>query len=172
MRVQILAAIIVYAATVADRLGSATPASPLAFTIAVVVLAVGAWLQRHARADLGRYWSLHIEIRPDYRLVTSGLYRSLRLPTYLGWFLVFFALPLGLGSRWGLVAWMLATVPAVVLCWRLEESILLETLGESYEHYRARTRAFWPCLDWPGLSQRATRGEDARAGCGRRRDGA
>jgi protein-S-isoprenylcysteine O-methyltransferase len=144
IRAQMLAAIIVYTATIAERLNSGTSASPLALGTGAFTASVGAWLQWRARADLGRYWSLHIEIRPDHRLVDSGLYRYLRHPTYLGWFLVFLALPLGLGSRWGVVAWLLATIPAVLVRWQLEESTLVRALGESYEAYCARTRAFWP----------------------------
>jgi len=52
---------------------------------AIVVVAL--WLFWRSHADLGRNWSVSLEVRKDHRLVTHGVYRSIRHPMYAAIFL-------------------------------------------------------------------------------------
>lgn len=53
------------------------PLYPVAFAIGVVVLCPEIWLFYRAHADLGKNWSISLEIREDHQLVMSGVYRLL-----------------------------------------------------------------------------------------------
>jgi len=56
----------------------------LPVTLAGLVLFVVAVAVRvTAIRALGRFWSLHLEIRQDHQLITEGIYGSLRHPAYL-----------------------------------------------------------------------------------------
>ncbi|MGH6799685.1 MAG: methyltransferase family protein [Roseiarcus sp.] len=87
---------------------------------------------------LGRRFSGLVAIQPEHRLVTSGLYRVIRHPSYLGLFI--FALGWGLAFRSG-VGVVIAVMMLIVVLARIEaeERLLGETFGPEYTAYRVRT---------------------------------
>jgi protein-S-isoprenylcysteine O-methyltransferase Ste14 len=73
-----------------------------------------------------------------HRLVSSGPYAIVRHPMYSGALLLFFAVPLMLGSGWGLVA-ALPLSAVLVVRTMLEDATLARAL-EGYDEYRRRVR--------------------------------
>jgi protein-S-isoprenylcysteine O-methyltransferase Ste14 len=84
------------------------------------------------------FTSATIELAPDQRVITTGPYAVVRHPMYASSFLYLLAMPIALGSLWGLAA-MILIAPAVI--WRLldEERFLAENLA-GYTEYRDKTR--------------------------------
>ncbi len=89
--------------------------------------------------QLGRNWSVTLEIRNDHRLVTDGLYRYVRHPMYSSFWLwaiaQAFLLPnwvAGLSGLVGVAILFLARVGA-------EEAMMEKHFGEEYRSYAART---------------------------------
>jgi protein-S-isoprenylcysteine O-methyltransferase Ste14 len=79
-----------------------------------------------------------IEIMPDQRLVTTGVYSIVRHPMYSGALIMLFGVPLALGSWWGLSVFVPMTFAII---WRLidEERFLIARL-DGYAAYCARLR--------------------------------
>src|SRR4029453_15041377 len=48
----------------------------------VLCLVAGLWCLRRSHSDLGRYWSVTLELRENHRLITEGIYRYVRHPMY------------------------------------------------------------------------------------------
>jgi protein-S-isoprenylcysteine O-methyltransferase Ste14 len=96
--------------------------------------------------DLGRFWSVTLEIRQTHRLVTTGVYRHVRHPMYAAFFLWAVAqallLPNWIAGPAGLVGF------GVLFGLRVgrEELMLETTFGDAYRAYAART---WRVL--PGV---------------------
>jgi protein-S-isoprenylcysteine O-methyltransferase Ste14 len=84
------------------------------------------------------YGAATIQVAEGQRVISTGPYAAVRHPMYAGALVLLFAMPLALGSWWGLVA-SAATVP--VLAWRIvdEERFLSENLP-GYTDYRQRVR--------------------------------
>ena len=89
--------------------------------------------------QLGRNWSVSLEIRDDHRLVTDGLYRYVRHPMYSSFWLWAIAQALllpnwvaGLSGLLGVGILYLARVGA-------EETMMEKHFGEQYRSYAART---------------------------------
>jgi protein-S-isoprenylcysteine O-methyltransferase Ste14 len=79
-----------------------------------------------------------VAIQPGHRLVTTGLYRFSRHPSYLGLFIL--VLGWGLAFRAGVGVVIAVLMLAVVLSRiKAEERLLSETFGPEYSAYRART---------------------------------
>jgi protein-S-isoprenylcysteine O-methyltransferase Ste14 len=79
-----------------------------------------------------------IEVTADQKVISTGPYAKLRHPMYSGALIMFFGIPLALGSWWGL----LIVVPfALLIIWRLldEEKFLSENL-EGYKEYCRKVR--------------------------------
>jgi protein-S-isoprenylcysteine O-methyltransferase Ste14 len=85
-----------------------------------------------------RFASSTIEVASDQRVVSSGIYATIRHPMYLGGLALFIGMPLALSSYWGLLAFPLALA---ALAWRLfdEERFLAANLP-GYTEYCAKVR--------------------------------
>ncbi|WP_409301636.1 methyltransferase family protein [Pseudomonas sp. KCJK8993] len=94
---------------------------------------------------LGRRFSGLVAIQPDHHLVTDGLYRHLRNPSYLGLLINAVGWALAFRSGLGLLLAVLTLVPLIARI-HAEEALLRKHFGQSYEDYCARS---WRLL--PGL---------------------
>ncbi len=91
-----------------------------------------------AEAFLDKQFSVEVAIQPDHQLVTSGPYRYLRHPRYLG--IVLFTAGIALIFRsW--LALILVAVLTLVLVFRIrdEEVMMHQAFGPEWETYAGRT---------------------------------
>jgi len=82
--------------------------------------------------------SATIEIVPEQKVISTGPYKLVRHPMYMGAFLLLVGIPLSLGSWWGLFVIVLM-MPALI--WRLiaEERFLGKNLP-GYKEYQKRVK--------------------------------
>ena len=98
---------------------------------ALAVFGVGQWLRLRARRALGWRWTVRIFTLPRMPPVSSGIYRHVRHPNYLGVALEIAALPLVHSAY--LTAAAFSVLNAILLFVRIrrEESALRRTAGYS-----------------------------------------
>lgn len=104
-------------------------------------------IRRSAIAALGRFWSLHVEIRETHEFVRSGPFRWMRHPTYFSMILELSSAALILQAPATFAVVALLFVPALVERVRLEEAALVEKFGDVYRAYQSTTPAVIP---WKG----------------------
>jgi protein-S-isoprenylcysteine O-methyltransferase Ste14 len=82
--------------------------------------------------------SATIELAPEQKVISTGLYKLVRHPMYMGAFFLLVGVPLSLGSLWGLFVIVLM-LPALI--WRLinEEKFLVKNLP-GYTEYQNTVR--------------------------------
>jgi protein-S-isoprenylcysteine O-methyltransferase Ste14 len=114
-----------------------------------VVCAVTSFKLRWAAIDaLGKFWSLHVEIRENHEFVQSGPFRFVRHPVYFSMILELLASGLLSSAWWMLLIVPFAFIPALVMRLRLEEPALLEKFGDRYRDYQRRVPMLIP-YKWP-----------------------
>jgi protein-S-isoprenylcysteine O-methyltransferase Ste14 len=120
-------------------------ALPLALSGCLLALA-GAALVLRSRSELGPAWSLVPRAEQGTGLMTTGPYRFVRHPIYLGLALLAMGQALASGSWPALIIALFGIIPT--LAWRAhaEEQILSRTFGERYAVYRQRTKMIIPHL--------------------------
>jgi protein-S-isoprenylcysteine O-methyltransferase Ste14 len=101
-------------------------------------------IRRRAIAALGRFWSLHVEIREKHEFVRNGPFRFVRHPTYSSMILELAALALICNAVWTLLAIPLLFGPVLYKRLTLEEEALIEKFGEEYRQYQEATPALFP----------------------------
>jgi protein-S-isoprenylcysteine O-methyltransferase Ste14 len=84
------------------------------------------------------YASATIELAPEQKVISTGLYALVRHPMYMGGFIWLVGMYLSLGSWWGLLV-LLLIMPALI--WRIfeEEKFLAKNLP-GYSEYRNKVR--------------------------------
>ena len=133
----------IYSFTGQPRFADYAFAPPLAW-LGVLVLAAALALFFHTHRTLGRFWSVTLEIRQNHGLVTDGIYSWVRHPMYSAYFLWALSqallLPNWIAGPAGLVGF--GTLFAFRV--RREEHMMLQTFGDAYAAYAARTKRIIP----------------------------
>jgi protein-S-isoprenylcysteine O-methyltransferase Ste14 len=114
------------------------------YAVGLAVLWLGIGLRVSAVWSLGRHFRREVTIEPGQTVHTSGPYRYVRHPAYLGDLLIVFGLVLAWGS------WIAAAIgTAIALAGhipriRVEEAALRSSLGEEYDRYAAHRARLVP----------------------------
>lgn len=113
--------------------------------IGVALLAIGGTLRLWPVFVLGRRFSGLVAIQPGHTLVTDGIYRVIRHPSYLGLLVTALGWGLAFRSVIGVAIAVLLIVPVVARI-RAEEALLQSQFGAEYDAYRAHTARLIPGL--------------------------
>jgi protein-S-isoprenylcysteine O-methyltransferase Ste14 len=125
--------------------GSAAGSTALLLASSGSLLAIaGAAIVYRSRIELGAAWSLAPRADPGTGLVTTGTYRLVRHPIYLGFVLLALGQALAFGSWPALVIVMAGVAPTFAWRARTEEKLLRRTFGERYAVYQQRARMVIP----------------------------
>jgi protein-S-isoprenylcysteine O-methyltransferase Ste14 len=125
--------------------GSAEGITALLLAVFGSLLAVaGAALVLRSRAELGAAWSFVPMASQAAGLVTTGPYRLVRHPIYLGLALLAMGEALAFGSRPAFLIVLCGIVPTFLWRARAEEALLRRAFGERYALYRKQTAMFIP----------------------------
>ena len=131
------------------RFFSGSPADSTALLLALsgsLLALAGAALVLRSRAELGPAWSFVPKADQDAGLVTTGPYRLVRHPIYLGLALLAMGEALAFRSWPALMIVLSGIVPT--FAWRAcaEEKLLSRTFGERFAVYQRRTKMIIPYL--------------------------
>jgi len=118
--------------------------SPIQASLGALVLIAAMALLYRTHRDLGRAWSITLEIRDKHTLITSGIYEKLRHPMYAAFWLWAISqallLPNWIAGFSGIVGFGTLFFARV----GHEERMMLETFGDEYRAYMARTYRLIP----------------------------
>jgi len=109
----------------------------------VVLFAAGAALRLWPVFILGPRFSGLVAIQSEHTLVTSGIYRIIRHPSYLGLLISSLGWDLAFRSGAGVLLTMLM-IPILLARIHAEEKLLRSQFGAEFDAYCARTRRLIP----------------------------
>jgi protein-S-isoprenylcysteine O-methyltransferase Ste14 len=113
--------------------------------LGVALFAIGGALRLWPVFVLGRRFSGLVAIQPGHSLVTDGIYRVIRHPSYMG--LLVNSLGWALAFRSGVgVLLALLLIPPLIARIRAEEALLRSQFGAQYDAYCRRTSRLIPGL--------------------------
>ena len=134
-----------YIPALTDRLNVLTIDHDAVRWIGVVLFAAGGALRIAPVFTLGARFSGLVAIQQGHTLVTTGLYRFIRNPSYLG--LLISSAGWALAFRAGVGLLLTAgLIPPLIARMHAEEVLLGQQFGKEYEAYRARTWRLVPGL--------------------------
>jgi protein-S-isoprenylcysteine O-methyltransferase Ste14 len=111
---------------------------PLWLTILSQAFVLGGWLMIFWVLKANSFAAATIRVEPDQKAISSGPYRIVRHPMYLGASVMLLFAPLALGSHFALPVFALL-IPLIVVRLLNEEKVLRQELP-GYSEYCLRTR--------------------------------
>lgn len=108
------------------------------------VMVISLWLFWRSHVDLGRNWSVSLELCENHELVSQGVYRRIRHPMYASIWLW------GVAQGMMLANWFAgwAVIPAFAAMYFIrtprEEQLMCEEFGDAYRDYARRTGRLFP----------------------------
>jgi protein-S-isoprenylcysteine O-methyltransferase Ste14 len=114
------------------------------FGLATVCAAL--WLFRRSHVDLGRNWSISLEVREQHALVKAGVYRLIRHPMYSSFFLLALAQMLLLSNWLAGASGLLGVGILYAFRVRQEERMMFEYFGNDYLDYMTKTKRLIPWI--------------------------
>jgi protein-S-isoprenylcysteine O-methyltransferase Ste14 len=120
------------------------PFRPAQAWLGTLVMAAAMVLFYRTHRDLGRAWSVTLEVRDRHALVTRGIYERLRHPMYAAFWLLALAQALLLPNWIAGPAGLVGFGTLFFLRVGREERLMEETFGDEYRQYAARTGRIIP----------------------------
>jgi protein-S-isoprenylcysteine O-methyltransferase Ste14 len=122
------------------------PFIPAIAWLGVAAMIGALWLFHRSHSDLGRNWSITLELRERHVLVKTGVYRLIRHPMYSSFFLLGLAQMLLLSNWLADASGVLGA--GILYAFRVlrEERMMLESFGEEYRAYMTQTKRIVPWL--------------------------
>ena len=144
LRLFLLAGTVIFAGAIAEYLGLRPGLRWGPFSAGWVCAVASFAIRRQAIAALGKFWSLHVEIRDNHEFVQSGPFRWVRHPAYFSMILELLALALICNAFFTLLLIPLLFVPVLILRIRIEEVALVEKFGDAYRTFQRTKPALIP----------------------------
>jgi protein-S-isoprenylcysteine O-methyltransferase Ste14 len=113
---------------------------------ALVLIWLGLALRLWAILTLGAFFRVTVHLQDGHRMITTGPYRIVRNPAYLGSLLTLVGVGLGLGNWFSVLALFVAGL--IAFGWRIqvEDGALTARFGEEHRAYRKRKAALIPFI--------------------------
>ena len=112
--------------------------------IGAALFGLANWLLWRSHADLGRQWSVNVELQREHKLVTNGIYSRIRHPMYAAHLVWGLAQPLLLWNWLAGFSMLIFSIPLYLYRIPGEEKMMEAEFGEEYRDYRRRTGLFIP----------------------------
>ncbi len=110
----------------------------------LVLIASGLVIRLIAIRTLAEQFTYTVKIVDNHRLITSGIYRHIRHPSYLGQALIFLGCGMALANWISLLLLFVPVIPATLYRIAVEERVLKEHFPDQYADYAGRTGLLIP----------------------------
>lgn len=119
---------------------------PYSFYAGVAVFLVACVIRWWAYSSIGSYFSPRISLYKGHQLITTGAYRQIRHPLYLGMLLELFSISLMFSSLVGVFLTIILAIPAIVYRIRLEEAMMADAFPGEYAQYCSSSKKLIPFI--------------------------
>ncbi len=121
--------------------------SNTAITIAgFCMIVLGVFIRVWAIRTLGKYFTATVVLQEKQTLITSGPYKIVRHPSYLGAFLAIVGCAVFLNAYISIVVAALLMGASYVVRIRAEEKALVQYFGNDYLEFSKKTRRLFPLI--------------------------
>ncbi len=116
------------------------------FAIGLALVALGLAIRVHSIVTLNQYFTYSVAKLENQKIIETGLYKVIRHPGYLGQLMIFLGISTSLSNWLSVFAMMIPVTLGFLYRINVEETFMIEQLGEDYLNYRTRTKRIVPLI--------------------------
>lgn len=120
------------------------PAGAFRVVLGAALFFAAVWLFRRTHKELGKNWSITLEIRDKHKLISGGPYSLVRHPMYTSFLMMAVGQALLLANWFVGLAGLAGFAALFFLRVDREERMMLDTFGTDYRDYMDRTKRIIP----------------------------
>jgi protein-S-isoprenylcysteine O-methyltransferase Ste14 len=110
----------------------------------IVLIVIGLVIRWTAILSLRHQFTVDVTIRKDHTLITGGIYRQIRHPSYTGSLISFFGLGIAFSDYISVLLIFIPICAAFLYRIHIEEEALSAAFGNDYIEYCSRTKKLIP----------------------------
>jgi protein-S-isoprenylcysteine O-methyltransferase Ste14 len=95
---------------------------------------------------LGNFFTVNLAIHNDHQLITTGLYKNIRHPSYTGSLLSFIGLGVSFNNWLSLAVIVIPIIISFIYRINVEEQMLLKQFGSEYIAYKKNSKRLIPLI--------------------------
>lgn len=116
------------------------------FAVGIVLTVIGLMIRIQSILTLKQYFTYKVAQAENHKLIETGLYKFIRHPGYLGQLMIFAGISTSLSNWLSVLLMMVPISIGYIYRIRVEESFMIEQMGESYLNYEKRTKRIIPLI--------------------------
>lgn len=114
------------------------------FAIGMTLVAIGFVIRIYSILTLKQYFTYSVAKVEHHKIIEIGLYKFIRHPGYLGQLIIFAGISMSISNWLSILTMMIPVTLGYLYRIKVEETFMLEELGESYLNYQTRTKRIIP----------------------------
>jgi protein-S-isoprenylcysteine O-methyltransferase Ste14 len=129
----------------ATRIGRIYPWNTF-FAIGMALFVIGLLIRIYSLRTLDQYFTYQVTKLENHKIITSGLYKFIRHPGYLGQLIIFIGISTSISNGLSILLMMIPVTLGYLYRIKVEEKFMTEELGEDYKNYKEHTKRLIPLL--------------------------
>ncbi len=114
------------------------------FAIGTILVVFGLFIRIRSILTLKKFFTYTVTKYEDQQLITTGFYRYIRHPGYLGQLLVFLGIATALSNWLTILCMMVPILAAYLYRIGVEERFMSDQMGSQYSDYKKKTKKLIP----------------------------
>ena len=116
------------------------------FAIGMALFVIGFMVRVSSILTLKQYFTYSVAKVENHKIITSGLYKFIRHPGYLGQLIIFMGISLTISNWLSILLMMIPVTLGYLYRIKVEEKFMTDQLGNDYKNYQERTKKIIPMV--------------------------
>jgi protein-S-isoprenylcysteine O-methyltransferase len=116
------------------------------FAIGMALVVIGFIIRIFSILTLKQYFTYSVAKVENQKVISTGLYKFIRHPGYLGQFIIFMGISISISNWLSILLMMIPITLGYLYRIKVEEKFMTDQLGEDYKNYQDRTKRIIPML--------------------------
>jgi len=134
--------VVIVISTVSERYIAKRDINYVISLVGIILFLTAFLLRIWSKKSLGQYYSSHIQVKNNHRIVENGPYKIMRHPYYFSIIIGALSFPLIVNAYFSFCLALITIVPLIVIRCYIEEAMLLQRFGNQYRKYMEKTKLF------------------------------
>lgn len=119
---------------------------PLMSILGFLTICLGLFIRLTAIKTLQDQFTYTVKIIDNHELITAGIYKYIRHPSYSGQSLIFLGMGIAVSNWLSILIFFIPTLLTTFYRISVEERVLLDHFGEQYSAYKRRSKMLIPYI--------------------------